>query len=129
MIKRTMYFYDKKQADLIKKVNDKLHRQRGVRISDADINIEIDKLISSILKFQKKAQDSTGHSVSHISVHLLSGLADTARRYNNKGNVNEAKKILASTLDILQRFNTKGASADINTEASNLIKRIKAMNV
>ena len=37
MIKRTMYFYDKKQADLIKKVNDKLHRQRGVKVEDADI--------------------------------------------------------------------------------------------
>lgn len=34
MIKRIMYFYDKKQADLIKKVNDKLHRQRGIRVVD-----------------------------------------------------------------------------------------------
>ena len=129
MVKRTMYFYDKKQTDLIKKVNDKLHRQRGVRVNDVDIDIEIDKLISSILKFQKKVQNNAGHSVSHISVHLLSGLANTARRYNNKGNVNEAKRILASTLDILQRFNTKDVPTDINTEASNLIKRIKAMNV
>ena len=34
MIKKTMYFYDEKQANLIKKVNDKLHRQRGVKVGD-----------------------------------------------------------------------------------------------
>ena len=38
MIKRTMYFYDKKQADLIKKVNDKLHKQRGVKVGDGYYN-------------------------------------------------------------------------------------------
>ena len=38
MIKKTMYFYDEKQANLIKKVNDKLHRQRGVKVTDSIIN-------------------------------------------------------------------------------------------
>ena len=53
MIKRTMYFYDKKQADLIKKVNDKLHRRRGVKVGDAsDILNDIfrNKLIESLKK-------------------------------------------------------------------------------
>lgn len=118
-----------KNSENIADLHSLISKLSAIKVGDVDINIEIDKLISSILKFQKKVQNSTEHSVSHISVHLLSGLADTARRYNNKGNVNEAKKILASTLDILQRFNTKDAPTDINTEASNLIKRIKAMNV
>lgn len=43
MIKRTMYFYDRKQADLIKKVNDKLHRQRGVKVADIESSIDKDK--------------------------------------------------------------------------------------
>lgn len=29
-----MYFYDKKQANVISKLNDKLHKQRGVRMGD-----------------------------------------------------------------------------------------------
>lgn len=37
MIKRTMYFYDKKQANIISKLNDNLHKQRGVRVGD-DVN-------------------------------------------------------------------------------------------
>ena len=54
MIKRVMYFYDKKQADLIKKVNDKLHKQRGVRVSDADDASKIKKDIKEI----KNAKDT-----------------------------------------------------------------------
>lgn len=44
MIKRTMYFYDKKQANVISKLNDKLHRQRGIRIKDAGGNVNMGKL-------------------------------------------------------------------------------------
>lgn len=51
MIKRIMYFYDKKQADLIKKVNDKLHRQRGVHIKDISIkNIDAASVPDDIVK-------------------------------------------------------------------------------
>lgn len=34
MVKRIMYFYDKKQANIISKLNDKLHKQRDIRIGD-----------------------------------------------------------------------------------------------
>ena len=37
MVKRIMYFYDKKQANIISKLNDNLHKQRGVKIGD-DVN-------------------------------------------------------------------------------------------
>ena len=43
MIKRIMYFYDNKQADLIKRVNDKLHKQRGIRFIDVESSIDKDK--------------------------------------------------------------------------------------
>ena len=43
MIKRTMYFYDKKQANVISKLNDNLHKQRGVRVSDDATDADVDK--------------------------------------------------------------------------------------
>lgn len=56
MIKRTMYFYDKKQADLIRKVNDKLHKQRGVgvRAYDATRQNISDMFKNNIGKFGPK---------------------------------------------------------------------------
>lgn len=51
MIKRTMYFYDKKQADLIKKVNDKLHRSRGIHIKDKNILKDLAEDVDVILQF------------------------------------------------------------------------------
>lgn len=43
MIKKTMYFYDKKQANIISKLNDKLHKQRGVKVGDDAVDADIDK--------------------------------------------------------------------------------------
>ena len=40
MIKRTMYFYDKAQMRVINNLNNKLHKQRGVNVFDADIDID-----------------------------------------------------------------------------------------
>lgn len=50
MIKKTMYFYDEKQAKMIRKINDKLHKKRGVKIKDADIDLKLKSGASNILK-------------------------------------------------------------------------------
>lgn len=133
MIKRTMYFYDKKQADLIKKVNDKLHKKRGLKISDAEMftsfNKELDDTIKEILDFQKDVASLFGNNMKYIRIIFLGELANTARIYNNKGNPREAKKILMSTLDTLNKFNSKEVPLKIATKAVNLIKKIKSVRV
>ena len=50
MIKKTMYFYDKKQANVISKLNDKLHKQRGVRVGDTAYKTSDDTNLNAILK-------------------------------------------------------------------------------
>lgn len=60
MIKRAMYFYDKKQANVISKLNDTLHKQRGVRVSDVDDTIDsifVDEVISNLTRRLKKLED------------------------------------------------------------------------
>ena len=60
MIKRVMYFYDKKQANAISKLNDTLHKQRGVRVSDVDDTINsifVDEVISNLTRRLKKLED------------------------------------------------------------------------
>lgn len=60
MIKRAMYFYDKKQANVISKLNDTLYKQRGVRVSDVDDTIDsifVDEVISSLTRRLKKLED------------------------------------------------------------------------
>ena len=50
MIKRTMYFYDKKQANTISKLNDALHKQRGVKVGDTTYKTSDDANFNNILK-------------------------------------------------------------------------------
>ena len=74
MIKRTMYFYDKKQADLIKKVNDKLHMQRGVRVKDDDQMEQFTAAIPSIRKHIpniKKNADLFTNKMAGSGVHPI----------------------------------------------------------
>lgn len=54
MIKRTMYFYDEKQADLIKKVNDKLHKKRGVRVRDVSVKKVADN--NKVFSFEERSK-------------------------------------------------------------------------
>lgn len=51
MIKRTMYFYDKKQANVISKLNDNLHKQRGIHIKDKNILKDLAEDVDAILQF------------------------------------------------------------------------------
>lgn len=94
MIKRTMYFYDKKQADLIKKVNDKLHRQRGVRVGDDSQMSEflaaipdIKKSVSNIKKYANLFTNSMTKSGVHPTilnmVKEIQQLADRAATISN----------------------------------------------
>lgn len=62
MIKKTMYFYDEKQANLIKKVNDKLHRQRGVKVGDA----KKDKKDTNV--YPKKAADEVIKEINNVII-------------------------------------------------------------
>lgn len=64
MIKKTMYFYDKKQADLINKVNDKLHRARGVKVGDA--NEISDVFINDLLKTAIKIEPVVKELITNI---------------------------------------------------------------
>lgn len=50
MIKKTIYFYDEKQANVISKLNDKLHKQRGVRVGDTTYKTSDDTNLNAILK-------------------------------------------------------------------------------
>lgn len=77
MIKKTMYFYDEKQANLIKKVNDKLHRQRGVKVGDApDTKIIVNILHKAAQEAAQQYNDNKGMGFASIYKMLANKLIE-----------------------------------------------------
>ena len=77
MIKKTMYFYDEKQANLIKKVNDKLHRQRGVKVGDApDTKIIVNILHKAAQEVAQQYNDNKGMGFASVYKMLANKLIE-----------------------------------------------------
>ena len=77
MIKKTMYFYDEKQANLIKKVNDKLHRQRGVKVGDApDTKIIVNILHKAAQEAAQQYNDNKGMGFASVYKMLANKLIE-----------------------------------------------------
>ena len=102
MVKRIMYFYDKKQADLIKKVNDKLHMKRGIAFRVKD---------SSEAYNEKNLQEIIKGFPYHIN--LLNQEITEMRKSNRKdgfkyndyiNNLKNAKKILEDAITIAKAY-------------------------
>ena len=131
MVKRTMYFYDKKQADLIKKVNDKLHRSRGIKIIDvnhqsldgaiAAINNVISELkliIGSVKKEALKNSNSIVASINKLIVFCNQNISD----------FKDAKS--SDDIDMYEvSYAIKDAKSDINKELIAIWKQCKESGV
>ena len=106
MIKRTMYFYDKKQADLIKKVNDKLHRSRGVRVSDVDY-IPLSQLNAmQAIKNINSSQDKYINTfISNIEKLLMSISSEEQHKKINSNIQKEAKNIKIYVSSLINNYN------------------------
>ena len=77
MIKKTMYFYDEKQANLIKKVNDKLHKQRGVKVGDVpDTKIIVNILHKAAQEAVQQYNDNKGMGFASVYKMLANKLIE-----------------------------------------------------
>lgn len=119
MIKRIMYFYDKKQANVISKLNDNLHKQRGVRVGDADyiplsqlnamqaiknMNDNQDKYISSLVNKIEKSLKSVSSKEQHKSINSDIQKDAKAIKIYVTSLINNYNKMLSYCDDIINRM-------------------------
>ena len=118
MIKRTMYFYDKKQADVISKLNDKLHKQRGVRVGDAvnfneTLKVVIMSNIEKDINRLKNQLKSFSRALSIIKrsndiIYIKNALNDAANAvYTNEALRNEYISLINRLEDLNNHYNEK----------------------
>ena len=118
-----MYFYDEKQANVIKKVNDKLHKQRGVKITDANHQsvdgaiAAIKSVISELKSISNEALKNSNSIVSDINkliVFCNQGISD----FND---VKDSDDVDMSEIS----YAIKDAKSDISNELAAIYKRHK----
>ena len=100
MIKRTMYFYDKAQMRVINNLNNKLHKQRGVNVFDADID-DIDKIRRSFLS----VMDGLDKTVEYLQYADRVNDEDKRIEYLKKASTyaNEVNKKLPMCMSMLNK--------------------------
>ena len=129
MVKRTMYFYDKKQADLIKKVNDKLHRQRGVRVKDDDntnkkISI-MQNVVNEIINIERRFSKQWTSEERKIYNKAREGANNIIQYIKSKG---KTPDLLAPSINYSELKNITGAETHLNN-IKKLLRELKDMPI
>lgn len=129
MIKRTMYFYDKKQADLIKKVNDKLHRQRGMRVKDDDntnkkISI-MQNVVNELINIERRFSKQWTPEEYKIYNKAREGANNIIQYIKSKG---KTPDLLAPSINYSELKNITGAETRLNN-IKKLLRELKNMPI
>lgn len=129
MIKKTMYFYDEKQANLIKKVNDKLHKQRGVYVKDNDntnkkISI-MQNVVNELINIERRFSKQWTPEEHKIYNKAREGANNIIQYIKSKG---KTPDLLAPSINYSELKNITGAEMRLNN-IKKLLRELKNMPI